>query len=169
MADSTSKPVKAFVSFAEATDHLEGLCQEMGVRHLSYWCVSYADDSPDQVTWIATYDPAYMNHYMSSYTPLGDPVFEMKIDFVDWAQVNADDPSAQVMQDQAAKYGIARNGLSYRFKDAPDLRILFSVNVDCADADWPWRREALLEPIRALAHEIHRRAKPLVESRRMAA
>ena len=169
MFDASILPTRPFSSFAEATERLESLCRQLSVRHLSYWCVSYADDAPDQVTWIATYDPAYMNHYMSTYTPLGDPVFEMTAEIIDWAKVNAADPAAQIMQDQASRYGIARNGFSYRFKDESGLFVLFSVNVDSAPGDWPWRRDALIEPIKALAHVIHQKAKPLVDSRRLAA
>jgi Autoinducer binding domain len=169
MFDASIVPTRPFGSFAEATERLERICRQLSVRHLSYWCVSYEGEAPDQVTWIATYDPAYMNHYMSTYTPLGDPVFGMLDEIVDWAEVNAADPAAQAMQDQAARYGIAGNGLSYHFKDESGLFVMFSVNVDSAAADWHWRRDALIEPMKALAHVLHLRAKPLVESRRLAA
>jgi hypothetical protein len=169
MFDASIVPTRPFGSFTEATERLERICRELSVRHLSYWCVGYSDGSPDQVTWIATYDPAYMNHYMSTYTPLGDPVFKMDAEIVDWAKVNAADPAAQAMQDQASRYGIARNGLSHHFTDADGLFVMFSVNVDSSEADWPWRRDALIEPIKALARVIHQRARPLVKSRRMAA
>lgn len=169
MFDASIVPTRPFGSFVEATDWLERLCRKLSVRHLSYWCMGFADGSPDQVSWIATYDPAYMNHYMSTYTPLGDPVFELKAEIVDWAKVNAADPAAQAMQDQASRYGIARNGFSYRFTDDSGLFVMFSVNVDSAEADWPWRRDALIDPIKALAHVVHQRVTPLVQSRRLAA
>lgn len=166
---TAGNPENPYASFGEATASLEQLARELGVKHLSYWCVSFAGDTPDQVTWVATYDPAYMSHYMANYTPLGDPVFDLEYDFIDWAQVNAEDPAAQLMQDQAEKFGIARHGITYRFRDKPDLRVLFSANIDCADADWPWRREALVDQLFNLAHRFHRRAKPLVDNRRKAA
>jgi hypothetical protein len=169
MFDATIIPTRPFSSFQEATERLERLCRELSVRHLSYWCVSDTDGSPDQVTWIATYDPAYMHHYMSNYTPLGDPAFAIASEVVDWAEINAADKAAQAMQDQAARYGIASNGFSYHFRDEEGLHVMFSVNVDSAKADWPWRRNALLEPIKNLAHVIHQKAKPLVMSRRVAA
>lgn len=169
MIDFSATSVKPFGTVAEATEFLESIREAMGVRHLSYWCVSYSEGSPDEVTWVSTYDPAYMNHYMSSYTPAGDPVFDLEVDFVDWATINAEDASAQLMQDQAARFGIARNGITYRFKDEPNLRILFSANVECSDADWPFRRDELVDPMFKLAHNFHRRCLNLVDSRRMAA
>jgi hypothetical protein len=168
MFDVHAEADRPFGSFTEATEYLEATAARLGVRHLSYWCMSYVDDTPDQVTWIASYDPGYMNHYMAHYTPLGDPVFEMEAAIIDWADANAADATAQEMQDAAARFGIARNGFSCRFGDAPDLHIMFSVNVACEESDWPSHKERLLDPVRHLARAFHARAKPLVESRRMA-
>jgi hypothetical protein len=168
MFDVQAQSAKPFGSFTEATEYLEATAARLGARHLSYWCVSYADDTPDQVTWIATYDPAYMNHYMANYTPLGDPVFEMEAAIIDWADANAADATAQEMQDRAARFGIARNGFSVRFGEVPDLRILFSVNVACAEGAWPAEKARLLGPVQELAQAFHKRARPLVDSRRMA-
>ena len=163
---------ESFSSFEEATQYLEKMCRVLGVRHLSYWSLSIADGLPDQVTWIATYDPAYMSHYMNTYTPLGDPAFEQaeaKPVVIDWSELNAHDGTASKIQNQAARYGIAKNGLSYPFRDGFSRHIMFSVNVDCSDADWPREKERVIGVISGLAHHFHMRAKPLVEARRAAA
>ena len=65
---------KPFLTFDEATAFLEETAKRSGVKHLSYWCLQFSDELPEQVIWVATYDPNYMNQYMKKFTPLGDPV-----------------------------------------------------------------------------------------------
>lgn len=157
-----------FVSFEGATEYLEQACTRFGVRHLSYWYLSLEDGLPDQVTWIATYDPNYMRHYMSTYTPLGDPVFEAEeLDgkVIDWSEFSAGDATAQSMHAAAAKYGIGRYGLSYRFTDGPECKIMFSVNANCSGDEWPVEQTRILAWFGGFARNFHRRAKAMVEAR----
>jgi len=155
-----------FVSFDEATQYLETMCGIFGVRHLSYWSLSLKDALPDEVTWIATYDPAYMSHYMRNYTPVGDPAFESMDGLIDWADSSAGNPELGAMHRAAAKYGIAKHGVSYAFREGLDRAIMFSVNIECDDAQWPVEKERILGVFRGFAHYFHSRARPLVESRR---
>ena len=166
------EPKEAFTSFEEATQYLEKMAQIFMVRHFSYWSLSLLHGQPDQVTWIATYDPAYMAYYMGHYTPLGDPAFENasgKASMIDWSEPSAINPTTDAMKQAASRYGIAQHGLSYHFKDGPARNIMFSVNVDCSEADWPREKERVIGVISGLAHHFHMRAKPLVEARRAAA
>jgi len=70
--DLANESRSAFATFEEATHYLEDVCARLKVNHLSYWLVHSIDGTPDQVTWITTYDPSYMSFYMANYTPLGD-------------------------------------------------------------------------------------------------
>lgn len=170
--NSKPEPSESFSSFEVATQYLEKMCRVLGVRHFSYWSLSLADGLPDQVTWIATYDPAYMAHYMSTYTPLGDPAFEQagsKPQVIDWSTLNAADETARRIQAQAARYGIAKHGISYPFRDGANCHIMFSANIDCADADWPREKARVIGMFCGFAHYFHARARPLVDSRRAAA
>ena len=168
---SNSESGSAFASFEDATQYLEKMCRVFNVRHLSYWSVSMAEGLPDQVTWIATYDPAYMNHYMANHTPVGDPAFDSDAvatpGVIDWMDSSTKDPAIQSIYQAAVKFGIAKQGLSYHFRDGADRSIMFSVNVDCEDADWPAEKERIVGSFRNFAHYFHAHAKPLVESRRM--
>ncbi len=157
-----------FASFEEATQFLEQMCSVLRVRHLSYWSLSLSEGLPDEVTWIATYDPAYMNFYMGHYTPLGDPAFDSAggdREIIDWADFSANDESAQAMHRAAAKYGIGKFGLSYPFSDGPKRSIMFSVNADCAAAEWPDEKRRIMDSFCGFARYFHSRAKSLVESR----
>jgi len=164
--DPLKESTAAFVSFDEATQFLEKMCGIYGVRHLSYWSLSLAAGLPDEVTWIATYDPAYMSHYMRNYTPVGDPAFESTEGLIDWASSSASDSALGAIHRAAEKYGIARHGLSYAFREGADRTLMFSVNIECDDAQWPVEKERMLGVFRGLAHYFHSRARPLVESRR---
>jgi hypothetical protein len=156
-----------FASFEEATRYLEEACQEVGFRHLSYWCISYADGAPDQVSWIATYPPDYMNHYMANFTPIGDPAFEATMSgpvISDWEDFKGD-RSVQRIHDVASNYGIAKHGLSVPIRDLGHADILFSANIDCKDHDWPERRIELSSIVVLMAHHYHRRVSPLIRAR----
>jgi hypothetical protein len=166
------EPREPFTSFEEATQYLEKMAKIFMVRHFSYWSLSLHHGQPDQVTWIATYDPAYMAHYMGRYTPLGDPAFEAqsnKQGVIDWSELNAVDNTAQEIQSAAARYGIAKHGLSYHFKDGPARNIMFSVNVDCLPGQWADEKARIIGGFCGFAHYYHGRARQLVESRQAAA
>ena len=167
-----SEPREAFVSFEEATQYLEKMCRVFSVRHFSYWSLSLSQGLPDQVTWIATYDPSYMAHYMGNYTPLGDPAFDSgdaRPGVIDWSELNAVDGTALAIQQAAARFGIAKHGLSYHFKDGPDCNIMFSVNVDCPDGQWAEEKARIIGAFCGFAVYFHARTRQLVESRRTAA
>ena len=88
--DFAAEPRNAFASFEEATHYLEQLCARLEVNHLAYSLVHSIDGIPDQVSWIATYDPAYMSYYMKHYSHLGDPSVEIAFAnnrVVDWAEL----------------------------------------------------------------------------------
>jgi hypothetical protein len=165
--DIFSENSTAFASFEQATQYLDRACQRFGLRHLSYWCVSYSGGSPDQVSWIATYPPEYMNHYMSSYTPIGDPAFEATMSgpmITDWADFMGDSSVRQI-HDMASKYGIARHGLSVPIRSQGEADVLFSANVDCDDPSWQARRIVVSNILFTMAHYYHRRVIPLINAR----
>ncbi len=168
--DLANEPKAAFASFEEATRYLEQCCARFNILHLSYWLLSNVDGTPDQVTWIATYDPAYMSHYMMTYTPLGDPTFEASIAehvFHDWDEVLGDDKMMQNLLPVATKYGITRYGVSIPLQDGNFGDILFSVNVKSSPDEWTLLRHDLVAKFRPFAHYFHQRAKPLIASRKV--
>jgi hypothetical protein len=156
-----------FSSFEQATQYLDEACVRFGLRHLSYWCVSYSGGAPDQVSWIATYPPEYMNHYMTNYTPIGDPAFEATMSgplVTDWSDVVKDE-TVQKLHDVAAYYGIAKHGLSIPIREQGTADVLFSANLDCRDSEWPAHRVAASNIVLSMAHYYHRRVSPLIHSR----
>lgn len=166
--DLALEPKSAFASFEEATHYLEDVCTRMNINHLSYWLVHSIDGTPDQVTWVATYDPAYMSFYMANYTPLGDRGFEMAIAenlVLDWA---GDDPSGQDLLPTAHKYGITKYGISFPLRDGEFGDVMFSVNVKSNDTEWELLQEDLIAKFRPFAVYFHGRARPLIESRKFA-
>jgi hypothetical protein len=158
----------AFATFEEATHYLEDVCTRLKINHLSYWLVHSIDGTPDQVTWITTYDPAYMSFYMANYTPLGDSSFETSIaegSVIDWAE---DEYSRSHLLPTAFKYGITKYGISFPLMDGEFGDVLFSVNVKSTDGEWILLREDLIAKFRPFAVYFHGRAKPLIQSRKFA-
>jgi Autoinducer binding domain len=169
--DLAHEPKSAFATFEEATHYLEDACARLKVNHLSYWLVHSIDGTPDHVSWISTYDPAYMSYYMMNYTPLGDPGFQTSIAdniFHDWDEVLHDDPMMQSLMPVAMKYGITRYGVSIPIKDSSFGDVLFSVSVKSNSEEWALLRDDLVAEFRPFAHYFHGRAKPLIESRKFA-
>lgn len=168
--DLVKEPRSAFATFEEATLYLEDACARLKVHNLSYWLMHSVDGTPDQVTWISTYDPAYMSYYMMNYTPLGDPTFETAITdgtLLDWDRAVIEDPMMKTILPVAMKYGITRYGVSIPIKDSDFGDILFSVNVKCNDDEWELLRGDLVAKFRPFALYFHGRAKPLIESRKV--
>jgi hypothetical protein len=166
--DYTQELNSPFATFEEATSFLERAAKGFGVSHLSYWLVTYRDGVHDDVVWIATYDPAYMNHYMRNHTPLGDPGFETALrdnTVLDWTDWIRDDEVSREMHAKAQRYGISKHGISIPIREEGFGDVLFSVNVQCADENWVLVKGDLLARFRAFAHYFHHRVKPLTIAR----
>lgn len=153
-----------FSSVEEATNFLSAAAAEEGVRHLSYWYLQYRDGAPDQVIWVATYDPHYMSHYMSNFTPLSDPVINSVMDnkLVDWAEWFKVDHVAQAVDHIADRYGITRYGISMPLAAPGEDKIIFSVNADSNSTDWPKVRGSLVKRFQPFAHDFDGRMRSLV-------
>ena len=160
------KTAPHYRSMEEATTFLIKAARNAGVSHLSYWYLQYQDGAPNQVIWSATYDPAYMNYYMSIFTPLDDPVISgvMENKFVDWAEWYDVDHLAQKMNSVAAKYGLSRYGISMPLAAPGDDKIIFSVCVKSNDKDWSHQRNALALRFLPFAKEFDNRMRKLVEA-----
>ena len=166
-----TEPTGAFTSFEEATQYLEKACARMKVNHLAYSLVHSIDGTPDHVSWIATYDPAYMSHYLENYTQLGDPTFEIAFTdnaVVDWVELLALDSMWQELLPMAERYGITKYGISLPLRDGEFGNVLFSVNVKSNDEEWITLRDSLVARFRPFAHYFHGRVRPLIESRKFA-
>ena len=153
-----------FNSVEEATSFLSAAAVDEGVRHLSYWYLQYRDGAPDQVIWEATYDPHYMMHYMSNFTPLSDPVITSVMDnkIVDWAEWFKVDHVAQAVDHIATRYEITKYGISMPLAAPGEDKIIFSVNTNSNDADWAKMRGQLVTRFRPFAHDFDARMRPLV-------
>jgi hypothetical protein len=153
-----------FHSIQDATNFLSTAAADEGVRHLSYWYLQYRDGAPDQVIWVATYDPHYMMHYMSNFTPLSDPVITSVMDnkLVDWAEWFKVDHLAQAVDHIATRYGITKYGISMPLAAPGEDKIIFSVNTSSTDEEWPKMRGQLVKRFQPFALEFDQRMRPVV-------
>lgn len=169
--DFTAEPTSAFATFAEATRYLEQACERTNVNHLSFTLIHSIDGTPDQVCWIATYDPAFMSAYMEKYTQLGDPRFEIahsNNSFIDWVELLPLNSIWREIQTIATRYGITKYGISLPLKNGDNGDVLFSVNVKCEDHEWILLRKSLAEKFRPFAQYFLGRIRPLIKSRSIA-
>lgn len=159
------EPDEPFRNYAEATRYLEDLVARLGLRHLSYFLVTFSAGAPDDVVWVATYDPAYMAQYMANYTPMGDPAFDLATvagAAADWAEMVHNDPVTADLERRGARYGITRYGFSMTMDDPDFGRVMFSVNDRCSAGEWPSRKAELATAFRPFIQKFHERMKPLV-------
>ena len=155
-----------FHSVEEATAHLVHSAPVENVRHLSYWYLQYVDGAPDQVIWVATYDPTYMSLYMSNFTPMDDPVINRVMDnkFVDWAEWIDVDQVAQTVDPVMSRYGITKYGISLPLPAPGEDKIIFSACIDSNDVDWPYQRASLARRMVVFANEFDNRMRHLVRA-----
>ena len=169
--DLAAEPRNAFASFEEATHYLEQICARLEVNHLAYSLVHSTDGTPDQVLWIATYDPAYMSYYTEHYSHLGDPSVETAFasnKVLDWAEHLSSDTMWQELLPVANRYGVTKYGISIPLKDGDFGNVLFSVNVKSNDKDWTGMMDNLVRKFRPFAVHFHGRIKSLIQSRELA-
>ncbi len=154
----------SFHSIEEATGFLLEKAAQEDVLHLSYWYLQYKDGMPDQVIWVATYDPAYMSHYMSNFTPLDDPVITsvMEDKYVDWSEWFDVDHLAQSVDSIATRYGITRYGISMPLRGPNEDKIIFSVCIESDAESWPEARNNLAKRLLPIAKMFDRRMRALV-------
>jgi hypothetical protein len=164
LADAGRRP---FLTFEEATEFLEETTKRAGVKHLSYWYLQFSDGLPDQVIWVATYDPNYMNQYMKNFTPLGDPVMNELRDghIVDWTEWMGVDEVLHDIHAAADKYDVPKYGISMQLSAHGQDKVVFSVCLDCDDASWPQVRSALVKRFKPFAIEFHERMAPMINER----
>jgi Autoinducer binding domain len=154
-----------FVSYEQATKFLEETVGRANVKHLSYWYLQMSDGVPDDVVWVATYDPAYMSHYMNTYTPMGDPVLEGGLEddrILDWSEWIEGDGVSHKIYEVAKNYGLTRWGISIPFRVEEGGTVVFSVCIDSNDVNWPSERNVLAQRFRPYGREFHQRMKPLL-------
>ena len=158
---------RPFLTFEEATAFLEETAKRSGVKHLAYWYMKFSDDLPDQVVWIATYDPNYMNDYMKNFTPLGDPVMNELRDgrIVDWKEWAAVDETLHDIHAAADTYEIPKYGISMHLPAAGQDKVVFSVSLDADDESWPSIRGTLVKRFKPFAIEFHERISPMINAR----
>lgn len=164
IADASVAP---FSNFEEATAHLEESARRADVKHLSYWYLQFFDGLPDQVIWVATYDPSYMSQYMSKFTPMGDPVMGRVMDesvTIDWTEWHLNDGVSDAIWDVAKSYNITKYGLSFPIRGAGEDKVIFSVNVESNDQLWPDQRGILAARFRPFAQAFNLRMKGLIAS-----
>lgn len=158
---------KPFLTFEEATSFLDETVKRAEVKHLSYWYMQFTDELPDQVVWVATYDPNYMNEYMKNFTPLGDPVMNDLRDgrIVDWNEWMAVDEILQDIHAAADRYDIPKFGVSLHLPAMGQDKVVFSVCLDCNDTNWPDVRGTLVKRFKTFAMEFHQRMIPMIQAR----
>lgn len=158
---------KPFLTFEEATGFLEETTKRSGVKHLSYWYLQFSDDLPDQVVWVATYDPNYMNQYMKNFTPLGDPVMDELRDgrIVDWTEWMAVDETLHHIHTEADKYDVPKYGISMHIPVGNQDKVVFSVCLESDDESWPEVRQTLVKRFKPFALEFHKRMAPMMHAR----
>jgi Autoinducer binding domain len=164
-----SKSSSSFLSVEDATNYLLDHDEHLGVNHLSYWYLQYSDGLPDQVIWVATYDPAYMSYYMQHFTPVSDPVIAsvMEDKYVDWSEWLSTDELAQDVAIIAPRYGITEFGISIPIAAKGHDKVIFSACMKSCKEDWPKDRMNLARRLLPFADQFHLRMQNLIVNERV--
>ncbi len=166
--DLFNEASKPFSTEKESSEYLRAARDRFSVLNLSYWFLGASPQVPDRLTWLSTYDAAYMEVYMREYTPLRDPAFDLcfrRLLPLDWGEVRATDDQCRMIHEVAEQYGIGRHGISFPIRDHGFGDALFSVNFECDDRQWQSIRQDLANGLHLFAHFYHLRIKPLIATR----
>ena len=160
---------EAFRSSAEAVAYLNGAKRHHGVSNLSYWFLGEKHEQGARATWLSTYDQRYMALYMRDIKPASDPIFDIGFARqmpLDWAEFHGYSATTESMEEMAGRHGISRQGISFPILDADRSGAMFSVNVDCNDAEWIETRGLIVSTFHLFAHYFHLRVKESVIRKR---
>lgn len=159
---------RPFENTEESAAYLRQTRERFDVLNLSYWFLGTSQNIPDRLTWLSTYDEGYTAVYMQEFTPFGDPAFATCFSRflpLDWAELRDASDEARTIHSAAAAFGIGKQGISYPIRDPGFGDAMFSVNMDCADADWRTLRMEIVGVFHLFAHYFHLRMKDVIASR----
>lgn len=160
---------EAFSSSGEAVRYLNGNKTRYGVSNLSYWFLGERHEQGSRATWLSTYDQRYVALYMRDIKPSTDPIFDIGFARqmpMDWAEFHGFNQTTESMEEMAQQHGISRQGISFPIRDADACGAMFSVNVDCNDAEWLEVRGEMVSIFHLFAHYFHLRVRDLVANKR---
>ena len=131
---------------------------------------------PAQAIWLSTYPEPYRNTYLERGLQRTDPAFVLSFARLlptDWDAIHRLDGSRAVLE-AANAHRIPVRGIAVPIRDETTGDSLFNVNLDCHEAEWKLRRNALARDFMVIGHVFHvmmrglvRGSEPLVELPRL--
>ena len=157
-----------FASAGDSARFLQASRDQFNVLNLSSWFLGASPELPDRMTWLSTYDEAYMAFYMREYTPTRDRAFNVcfqRLLPLDWDEVRNTDETVQNLHEVAEQYGVGRHGISFPIRDVGVGDAMFSVNFECDDRYWVEVRTDLVNRLHLFAHYFHQRMRDVISAR----
>jgi DNA-binding CsgD family transcriptional regulator len=165
-----------FADLDQASQFLHGLRGEFDVTNLSYWHIGTRGTKPAQAIWLSTYPEPYRTTYLERGLQRTDPAFVLSFARLlptDWDAIHRLDGSRAVL-DAANAHRIPVRGIAVPIRDETTGDSLFNVNLDCHEAEWKLRRNALARDFMVIGHVFHvmmrglvRGSEPLIELPRL--
>lgn len=165
-----------FADLDQASQFLHGLRGEFDVTNLSYWHIGTRGTKPAQAIWLSTYPEPYRTTYLERGLQRTDPAFVLSFARLlptDWDAIHRLDGSRAVLE-AASAHQIPVRGIAVPIRDETTGDSLFNVNLDCHEAEWRLRRNALARDFMVIGHVFHvmmrglvRGSEPLIELPRL--
>ncbi|MHB2167426.1 helix-turn-helix transcriptional regulator [Alsobacter sp. R-9] len=133
----------------------------LDIQHAAYCGVPPLEES-DTGEWIVlvTYPDSWVRHYTQHDYFREDPVIQTamkQIMPIDWSDLSLANPTSRRIIEEAAEFGIGRQGLAFPIRGPSGDFALFNVTADCDDASWARLKEKRTGEWMTLGHYIHRR------------
>ena len=124
----------------DLSDTLKAIALEIGMRHITYLRFT-RDKSSDTslLTATVTYSREWTQRYFVKQYVHTDPVVTHGSNAVlpfDWETLANKDPAARAFFDDAANYGVGRNGLSIPVRNRRGIYALVSFSGEQSRAEW---------------------------------
>lgn len=162
--EDASPRVVAALDILEGAQALERTMSPLrdlfGVKHLSYVAARYGRAPHKDPYVLSTYPPMWLVRYLFKRYWRIDPV--VKAGFAratpfDWCEIERD-PAADAFFEDAAQYGVGRNGFLIPLQNQNGQRGILSFSSDASDAQWSQLVAGVLGDMTEIAHVVHRAA-----------
>lgn len=154
-----AEDVERITTRAEGDAFLGKAEEAYGLSNVAYLGINIpATPNPGGVYVTSTYSHDWFARYMSQNYVSIDPVVKrglQRIVPLDWTDIDKSPKSLKKFFGEAREFGVGQQGLSIPIRGMHGETALFSINVECSDADWRQFRREYIRDFQMLAFYFH--------------
>ena len=157
-----------FAEFAQAVRHpieatefgaiLRQLCKGFGLSNVVYLGVNVPGLTNGGIFVETAYSDDWRKHYIDNHYERIDPVVQIglkRITPLDWMEIDQRSLKVRAFFDEAASFGVGKQGLSFPIRGPHGEIALLSINSHHSDAEWLRLKQAYMKDFQTIAFFLH--------------